>query len=52
MHSMNKPEVFVTFASSKFDEKGTLTDETAKELIGKLLESLVAWTKRLKRQKG
>ena len=50
MHPINKPEVFVTFASTKFDEKGTLTDETAKELIRKLLENLVAWTKRLKRE--
>ena len=52
MHPINKPEVFVTFASTKFDEKGTLTDETAKELIRKLLENLVAWTKRLKREHG
>jgi chromate reductase len=52
MHPINKPEVFVTFAPSKFDEKGTLIDETAKELIRKLLENLVAWTKGLKREKG
>ncbi len=51
MHPMNKPEVFVTFAPTKFDDKGALTDETAKELIRKLLENLVAWTKRLKREK-
>jgi chromate reductase, NAD(P)H dehydrogenase (quinone) len=51
MHPINKPEVIVTFAPSKFDEKGSLTDETAKELIRKLLENLVAWTKRLKREK-
>ena len=49
MHPINKPEVFVTFAPSKFDEKGTLTDETAKKLIRELLENLVAWTKRLKK---
>ena len=49
---MNKPEVFVTFAPSKFDGKSALTDETAKELIRKLLESLVAWTKALKRENG
>jgi chromate reductase len=52
MHPINKPEVFVTFAPSKFDEKGVLTDETAKELIRKLLEALVAWTKGLKKEKG
>jgi chromate reductase len=52
MHPINKPEVIVTFAPSKFDEKGALTDETAKELIRKLLEALVAWTQRLKKEKG
>jgi chromate reductase len=52
MHPINKPEVFVTFAPSKFDEKGALTDETAKKLIGGLLENLVAWTRGLKREKG
>ncbi len=48
MHPLNRPEVFVTFASQKFDEKGKLTDEKTKELIKELLETLVAWTKRLK----
>jgi chromate reductase, NAD(P)H dehydrogenase (quinone) len=52
MHPVNRPEIFVTFAPSKFDEKGALTDETAKELISKLLEALVAWTQRLKKEKG
>jgi chromate reductase len=51
MHPINRPEVFVTFAPNNFDEKGTLTDETAKELIRKLLENLVAWAKRLKKGK-
>jgi len=49
MHPINKPEVIVTFAPSKFDEKGNLTDEAAKILIRELLENLVAWTKRLKK---
>ncbi len=47
MHPINKPEVMVTFANQKFDEKGRLTDEKAKELIKQLLEALVAWTKKL-----
>ncbi len=47
MHPINKPEVMVTFAPSKFDEKGNLTDEAARILIRELLENLVAWTKRL-----
>ena len=49
MYPVNKPEVFVTFAPSKFDEKGNLTDEAAKILIRELIENLVAWTKRLKK---
>ena len=48
MHPINRPEVLVTFANQKFDEKGRLTDEKAKELIGQLLEALVAWTRKLK----
>jgi chromate reductase len=49
MHPINKPEVIVTFAPSKFDEKGNLTDEAARKLIRELLEALVAWTKKLKK---
>ena len=48
MYPVNHPEVFVTLAAQKFDEKGNLKDERAKELIGELLTSLVAWAKRLK----
>ncbi len=48
MHPVNRPEVFLTSANQKFDEKGTLTDEKAKELIKGLLDALVAWTKKLK----
>jgi chromate reductase len=49
MHPVNKPEVFVTFAPSKFDKEGNLTDEAAKILIRQLLENLVAWAKRLRK---
>jgi chromate reductase, NAD(P)H dehydrogenase (quinone) len=48
MHPINKPEVIVTFAGQKVDEQGRLTDETTRKVIKALLESLVAWTKRLK----
>ena len=48
MHPLNSPEVFVSFAAQKFDDKGTLLDEKAKELIRELLASLAAWSKRLK----
>ncbi|MDP2932019.1 MAG: NAD(P)H-dependent oxidoreductase, partial [Chloroflexota bacterium] len=50
MHPLNRPEVFVTFANQKFDEKGKLTDEKTKEFIKQLLEALVAWTRKLGNQ--
>jgi len=49
MHPINKPEVIVPFADEKFDEQGRLIDENTKERIKELLESLVAWTKKMKR---
>jgi chromate reductase len=48
MYAVNKPEVFVTFAAQKFDDKGKLLDKQAKELIGQLLDNLIALTRRLK----
>jgi len=45
---LNKPEVFIGQAGTKFDQAGNLTDETTKEFIGKLLVSLAAWTTRLR----
>jgi len=50
VHPLNRPEVFVTFANQKFDEKGQLTDEKTKEFIKQLLEALVTWTKQLGNQ--
>jgi len=49
MHSVNRLEVMVNFASQKIDEQGKLTDDTTKKIIKQLLESLIAWTKRLKK---
>ncbi len=45
---INKPEVFITFAHQKFDESGALADEPTRGFIRQLLESLAAWTRRLK----
>jgi len=47
MHSLNKPEVFVTFANQKIDEQGRLNDEKTREFIKGLLDALVAWTRKL-----
>ena len=48
MYPLNKPEVMIANAAQRFDEQGNLTDEKARELIGQLLVSLVAWTRRLR----
>ncbi len=48
MYPVNQPEVLIANAAQRFNERGELTDETSKALIGKLLGELVAWTKRLR----
>lgn len=48
MHVLNKPEVMVASAQTKFDENGKLTDEKTRELVHKLMVALAGWTKRLK----
>jgi chromate reductase len=47
MYPLNRPEVMIGSAAQRFDERGELTDETSRQLIGRLLEALVAWTRRL-----
>jgi len=48
MHPINSPEVLVTYAEEKF-ENGELKDAKTKEMIAQLLENLIAWTLRLKK---
>jgi chromate reductase len=50
MHALNWPEVMVSQAKNKFDENGNLKDEETKKRIAELLESLVDWTRRLKKE--
>lgn len=47
MFPVNQPEVMIGNASKRFDDQGNLTDETTKEFIRKLLQSLVEWTRRI-----
>ena len=47
MHPVNRPEVIIASADEKVDDKGNLTDETARKRIRQLLENLIKWTKRL-----
>ena len=50
MHAINRPEVIVASVEEKIDENGDLTDEKTRKRIRQLLESLVDWTKRLKKE--
>ena len=44
---VNRPEVMVPFAQDKIDAAGRVTDAKTREKIKELVESLVAWTRRL-----
>jgi chromate reductase len=46
--ALNQPEVMVPFAQEKIDKDGKVTDQKTREKVRELLESLVAWTRRLK----
>jgi chromate reductase len=48
MYPINQPEVMVPFAPNCINEQGEVTDQKTKDKIRELLESLVAWTKRLR----
>lgn len=49
MFPVIRPEVIVPFVQDKVDQNGRVTDEKTRRKIRELLESLVAWTRRLKR---
>jgi chromate reductase len=46
---LNRPEVMIAQANTRFDEQGRLTDEATRKFIGDLLASLGDWTRRLRR---
>jgi chromate reductase len=45
MHPLNKPEVLIGQAQTKFDAEGNLTDEVARGLIRDLMANLAAWAR-------
>jgi chromate reductase len=45
---VNKPEVMIGSANTRFNEAGELTDEPTKKFIGELLQALVALARRVK----
>jgi chromate reductase len=47
MFPLNQPEVMIGNAATRFDATGKLTDETTRGYVRKLLDNLVAWTRRL-----
>lgn len=46
--TVNKPEVFISHAATKFDAQGELTDEATAKFIGELLASLRALAGRVR----
>jgi chromate reductase, NAD(P)H dehydrogenase (quinone) len=52
MRPVSRPEVFIAAAPQKFDPEGRLTDEAARKGIQQLLETLLAWTRRLRGEEG
>ncbi len=49
MYPLNQPEVMVPFAQDKIDQSGRVTDPKTREKIKELLEALVVWTRRLRK---
>ena len=48
MFPINQPEVMIGNAHERFDAEGNLTDETTREYVRRLLQSLVEWTRRIR----
>ena len=46
---INRPEVFIAQAHTRFDNQGRLTDEATRGFVTQLLEALATWTRRLQR---
>jgi chromate reductase len=52
MFPINQPEVMIGNASERFDAAGNLTDDTTKDFIRQLLQSLLSWTRRIRETEG
>lgn len=46
---VNKPEVAIGNMTQRFDAEGNLVDQTTRQFVRQLLESLAAWSKRVAR---
>jgi chromate reductase len=49
MHPLNRPEIMVPSAHKNFDAEGNLTNEQTQQLIAQMLQALVEWTRRIRR---
>lgn len=49
---MNRPEMFVGAAHTKFDDDGILTDNTTKEYLAKFLSALQGWAQQVNKMNG
>jgi chromate reductase len=47
MHPINKPEVLIGQAQTKFDAEGNLNDEVARNLLRDMMANLAAWARQL-----
>jgi chromate reductase len=47
VHTLNRPEILVGQAQTKFDAEGRLTDEMTRKLLRQQMQELAAWTRRL-----
>ncbi|MGE5268261.1 MAG: NADPH-dependent FMN reductase [Thiohalocapsa sp.] len=47
MHPLNKPEVLIGQAQTKFDADGNFTDEAGKGFIRDLMAALAGWTRQI-----
>jgi len=45
---INKPEIMIGMAPTRFNDKLELTDETTRDFLKQMLASLEAWTRKLK----
>lgn len=47
-HVLNRPEVMISGAASKFDAAGKLTDQTTRDFLAAMLVAFKAWTVRMR----
>jgi chromate reductase len=52
MFPVNQPEVMIGAANERFDTVGNLTDDETREYVGRLVQSLVDWTRLIGQQGG